>query len=241
MSEWIVLSLSLFLLLGCVSNKTYQAQRAQLQEQERINDDLMVVLANMNRDIDPALLTELQRETSEIKHQVQTLTTDVHQVKQQIDDLAQDLQSLIRNLEQPQPDTRLRVHASDKPTEPLHKAYIAAKSAYDRRSFEQAIRMFEDFIALYPNDPLAANSQYWMAESYYAAGSYRKALREFESVIQRYPSSPKAADAQVKIGLCHIRLKNMDMARTELRKVKSQYPGYERQALVDSLLKRIGN
>jgi len=60
-------------------------------------------------------------------------------------------------------------------------------------------------------------------------------------VIQRYPSSPKAADAQVKIGLCYIKLNDLDMARAELRKVKNLYPNYERQALVDSLLSRIGN
>ena len=198
-------------------------------------------IAVTNLETKVELAREMQRETGEIKEQVQTLTADVNQVKQHVTVLTQDLQTMIKNLEHPPPDTRIHAYTNDKPAQPLPKSYTSAKSAYYNRRFEQAIRMFEDFIAQHPSDPLAANSQYWMAESYYAAGNYRKALREFETVILRYPFSPKAADAQVKIGLCHIQLKNMDMARTELRKVRSQYPGYERQALVDSLLNRIGN
>ncbi|MBM4403700.1 MAG: tol-pal system protein YbgF [Candidatus Cloacimonetes bacterium] len=370
MIKLISIPLVLVLLLGCVSNKTYKAQQANLEELQRINDDLMVLLAYMNRDIErineelrsvdlsfqefdtevlqlkerlnwiyenyaftsriedletysdeiagsldlvrddllalgyvpdrlqdiddefgelrdelqlieetiedfleqnrivvanlvtkvelarelhrletsekvaeqvPDTVTDLHHETGEIKEQVQSLTADMAQVKRQIITLNQEVQDLIKSLEKTTPEARIQINMNDRPIEPITRVYSNAKSAYDRRTYEQAIRMFEDFIAQNPDDPLAANSQYWMAESYYAAGNYRKAMREFESVIQRYPSSPKAADAQVKIGLCYIKLNDLDMARAELRKVKNLYPNYERQALVDSLLSRIGN
>ncbi len=366
-------ALVLVLLVGCVSNKTFQAERVKMDELQKINDDLMVLLAYMNRDIErigeelkgvdrsfqeldteildlkkrlswiyenyaytnriddletyadqiaqslellrddvlaygfvperlmdiddefvelhdefqqieetvndfweknriamanlvteaelarelnrieteiktqPEIrepveeITALKRETGEMKEQVQSLVTDMIQVNQQIKVLTQDVQNLIKRLEQPTPDIPVQVHSADKPATPPTQAYNSAKNTYDRRNWEHAIRSFEDFIAQNPHDPLAANAQYWMAESYYAAGNYRKALREFEMVIERYPTSPKAADAQVKIGLCYIKMNDLEMARIYLRRVRSTYPSYERQTLVDSLLNRIGH
>ncbi len=373
MIRWIAPMLVLVLLVGCVSNKTFQAERVRMDELQKINDELLVLLAYMNRDIerigvelkgvdhsfqeldteildlkkrldwiyenyaftnriddletytdritqslellrDDVLaygfvperlmdiddelvelhdefqqieetvndfleknriavanlvtkvelacelnrivteiktqpetrepgeeITALKRETGEMKKQVQSLVTDMKQVNQQIKGLTQDVQNLIIRLEKPTPDIPIHVHSADKPATPLPQEYNSAKSAYDRRNWEQAIRSFEDFIAQNPHAPLAANAQYWMAESYYAAGNYRKALREFETVIGHYPSSPKAADAQVKIGLCYIKMNDLEMARTHLRQVRSKYPSYDRQTLVDSLLNRIDN
>jgi len=68
----------------------------------------------------------------------------------------------------------------------------------DYPAAEQALR---SFIQRYPNDPLAANAQYWLGETYYVRKDYNNAAAVFAEGYQKYPKGGKAADNLLKLGM----------------------------------------
>ncbi|PID28925.1 MAG: tol-pal system protein YbgF [Candidatus Cloacimonadota bacterium] len=121
----------------------------------------------------------------------------------------------------------------------VQNSYAAAREAYLENDFDKAIRLFRAFTAKYPEDKLTANCQYWIGECYYDRNSYNSAIDEFQRVIDYYPTSPKAPDSQLKIGLCYKKLGRLDQAKLELKRIKRYYPGYERQELVDKIIREM--
>lgn len=119
------------------------------------------------------------------------------------------------------------------------KLYDNAKATYDKRQFERAINLFEEFLRAYPNQPLAVNAHYWIGEAHYAMGDYSSAFREFRTVSSNYASSPKAPDAIVKMSLCNSKMGNFSGARQELNRVRNSYPKYERMSIVNKLLSEL--
>lgn len=117
--------------------------------------------------------------------------------------------------------------------------YDNAKAAYDRRQFERAITLFNEFIEAYPKQGLVVNALYWIAESRYAMGDFAEAYRAFRLVASTYPKSSKAPDAIVKMALCNMKMEDFGGARRELNRAKSVYPTYERINLINRLLSEL--
>jgi tol-pal system protein YbgF len=81
---------------------------------------------------------------------------------------------------------------------------------------ETALRAF---LEAHPNDPLAANAQYWLGETYYARNKYMEAAAAFAEGYKRYPKGSKAADDLLKLGMSLARAdqkKNACLALTQL-------------------------
>ena len=74
-------------------------------------------------------------------------------------------------------------------------------SSMQGRKYEEAGRAFAQFLAAFPQSPLADNAQYWLAETQYVRGQYQPALAEFQKVMDQYPQSAKLPDALLKVGL----------------------------------------
>jgi tol-pal system protein YbgF len=68
----------------------------------------------------------------------------------------------------------------------------------DYAGAEKALRAF---IQRYPNDPLAANAQYWLGETYYVRKDYNGAAATFAEGYQKYPKGGKAPDSLLKLGM----------------------------------------
>ena len=104
--------------------------------------------------------------------------------------------------------------------------YNQALALYNSRRYKEAIRMFDDLLAMNQTNSLVDNCQYWKGECYYAQLDYNQAIIEFEKVFV-YSNSNKYDDAQLKLGLCYTKLGNTDRARAEFEKVISNYPDSE--------------
>jgi tol-pal system protein YbgF len=102
--------------------------------------------------------------------------------------------------------------------------YQAAFDLIQGRKYEEASRAFRDFLAAFPQSPLADNAQYWLAETYYVRRQFKDALPEFAKVTTEYPQSAKMPDAMLKIGYCQIELGDKGAARTSLQQVMKQFP-----------------
>jgi tol-pal system protein YbgF len=117
--------------------------------------------------------------------------------------------------------------------------YQAAFDLMQGRKYEEAGKAFTDFLAGFPQSPLADNAQYWLAETHYVRGQYQAALPEFQKVIDSYPQSSKQPDALLKIGYCQDELGNKAAARTTLQQVTRKYPDTTAARLATQRLDRL--
>ncbi|CAK0750443.1 Cell division coordinator CpoB [Gammaproteobacteria bacterium] len=105
------------------------------------------------------------------------------------------------------------------------------QSAYDNAfnllrsgSYDEAIKGFRDFLAIYPEGQLAANSQYWIGEAYYVTRRFKEAMPEFQRIIDGYPDSSKTGDALLKLGYIQYELNQTAEAKKSLEEVIARFP-----------------
>lgn len=102
--------------------------------------------------------------------------------------------------------------------------YNLAREKLEKKEHDEAGKLFAEFLAKWPKDSLASNSQYWLGESYYAQKKYREAILEFRKVSEKYPESDKTPDALLKIGYSFAALGLKDEARLFLDEVIRTHP-----------------
>ena len=115
--------------------------------------------------------------------------------------------------------------SADPATTNAERAYAAAVTTFQAREHGQAVLDFLEFMARYPNHPLAGRAQYWIGEAYYAQRDYRQALVEFEKVLERPGPNASAPESLWKIGLCHASLRAPARARETWQRLVRDYPG----------------
>lgn len=87
------------------------------------------------------------------------------------------------------------------PSGSVSAQYNSAFGLLRKADYPAAEGALRSFVQRHPNDPLAANAQYWLAESFYARGKYTEAAVAFADGYKRYPRGPKAADGLLKLGM----------------------------------------
>jgi tol-pal system protein YbgF len=118
-------------------------------------------------------------------------------------------------------------------------SYDAAFNALKGSDYKRAIDGFRNFVATYPQSPLASNAQYWLGEAYYVNREYQNAITSFQKVITDWPESRKAPDALVKVGFTQSAMGRNGDARVTLEEVVRKYPGTEAAGLATERLKRL--
>ncbi len=84
---------------------------------------------------------------------------------------------------------------------------------------------FTRFLASHPNDPLAANAQFWLGESHFARKQYRDAADAFLKSYTDYPDSNKVTDSLLKLGLSLKGIGQNDAACATFSELLAKYPG----------------
>ena len=111
----------------------------------------------------------------------------------------------------------------------------------ERKNYALADQTMRNFIQKYPNDPLVADSQYWLGESLYQRQQYREAAEAFLAVTSKYDKSGKAPDALLRLGQSLAALKEKDAACAAFGEVMKKYPRASSgvRAAVDREQKRV--
>ena len=104
--------------------------------------------------------------------------------------------------------------------------YQNALRLFDRRSYNEAKKLFTDLLKKYPKGSYADKSQYWIGETYYAQSDYAQAIKAF-NLVHKYKNSSKSDDAQLKIALSYLRLGKNDLAIDEFKRLINRYPASE--------------
>jgi tol-pal system protein YbgF len=210
-------------------------------------------------------LDQLRAETMQLRGEIETLRFETENSDKRQRDLYVDVDRRIQSLEQAQqqrafapppaaPPSALRPDersaeppggASSAAAAPARPAgtdqqnYQAAFDLMQGRKYEEAGRAFEQFLAGFPQSPLADNAQYWLAETRYVRGQFQPALAEFQKVLDQYPQSAKRPDALLKVGYCQAELGNRDEARNALQQVMRQFPDTTAARLASQRLERL--
>jgi tol-pal system protein YbgF len=98
-------------------------------------------------------------------------------------------------------------------------AYQGALERLKNRDYAGAEQALVDFIATYPQSPLADNAQYWLGEAYYVEHRYADALEAFQRVTRDHPDSRKVPDAMLKVGYSFYEMKRYREAREMLARL----------------------
>ena len=79
-------------------------------------------------------------------------------------------------------------------------------------------------LALYPNDKLAGNAQYWLGEMHYARGDYKGAADAYLKGYKTYQKSDKAPDTLLKLGMSLAALGQKQKACSTFGELDAKYP-----------------
>jgi tol-pal system protein YbgF len=93
-----------------------------------------------------------------------------------------------------------------------------------RRDYALAEETLRNFAQRYPNDPLIADSQYWLGESFFQRQRYRDAAEAFLAVTTKFDKSAKAPDALLRLGQSLAALKEKEAACAAFGEVTRKYP-----------------
>lgn len=115
--------------------------------------------------------------------------------------------------------------AATAPDGSARQEYDEAYSMVLNGQYDQAAQRFKHILAAYPDDPLAANAQYWLGESYFGRGKYREAADAFLKTYTDYPANDKAPDSLLKLGLSLDGLGQKDAACATYSELLNKYPG----------------
>lgn len=102
--------------------------------------------------------------------------------------------------------------------------YKESLQMYEKRNYNDAIKLFDIFIKDYPQSRLLPNALYWKAESLYAQQKYAEAIFIFKSVTEKYPKHPKASDALLKTAMSYKQLGDQENAMLHYRALYEDYP-----------------
>jgi len=126
-----------------------------------------------------------------------------------------------------------------KPSLPMGSAdalYKSAMASYRARDFYGAISGLVQFLAQFPDHPLAESAPYALGESYYALQQFELALEEFLKLLERAPNGTRVPETLLKVGLCYRVLGNARAARSTWERLIRDHPGSAEAKRAKSLL-----
>jgi tol-pal system protein YbgF len=193
-------------------------------------------------------LETLRRENRELRGETERLGHEIEQLKRQQRDLYLDIDQRLGALtgEGATPSSAspgvVATPSAAVDRGAIEAEYQAAYRLLDpaEKRYDEAAEAFTKFLQQHPNDPLAANAQYWLGEAHYVAQQNDAALAAFEAVIANYPDSAKAPGALFKIGRLQEAAGKREAARASYRRVLAEYPDASAAGLARQHLDRLG-
>ncbi len=91
--------------------------------------------------------------------------------------------------------------ASVLPAGDVKQRYDFAFGLLRQANYDQAEVALQEFVRLYPKEPLTSNARYWLGETYYVRAAYVQAAEVFLEGYQADPKGPKAPDSLLKLGM----------------------------------------
>lgn len=103
--------------------------------------------------------------------------------------------------------------------------YKAGYDAIVRGDYAFAEDQFQQFIALYPDDPYAADATNWLGEALMQRGAYDDAALVLAEGYQKYQTTPRAPDLMLKLGIALLGAGEPEVACRTFFTLEKRFPG----------------
>jgi tol-pal system protein YbgF len=103
------------------------------------------------------------------------------------------------------------------------EAYDDAYQLVKARNYQQAIPLFERFLAEYPASLRQANAYYWLGALYMVVDQLPQAEQRLTELLNLYPDHAKVPDASYKLATLYFKQGNRDQSRQLLEEIVAQY------------------
>ena len=86
---------------------------------------------------------------------------------------------------------------------PGGRLFKRAEKNFDARLYENAFELYNDYLNIYPDSPLAPMALLKIGTIYSVQEDYAAARQTYQEIIERYPDSPVVDDARLNILMTH--------------------------------------
>jgi len=244
----IVSLLVIFSLTSCAtSEETTRLARnisstdADVSRLRNENDRRFAELAREDENIRKQLVnlsTALDDKNEKIKIIFGKLDELEYQLRMYFNELKNELNSLKKSgVASPGSPPAQRPISSGASNRDYETAYKDAFEAFQKKSYDEAIKKFSAFVEAHPGTPLAPNAVYWIGESYMSVKNYEKAILSFQELVDKYPKSEKVPRALLAQADAFNAVKDRKSSTTVLKKVIELFPKSEEAAIAERRLR----
>ncbi|MDR1241506.1 MAG: tol-pal system protein YbgF [Deltaproteobacteria bacterium] len=102
--------------------------------------------------------------------------------------------------------------------------YNSGTKAFSDRNYQDAVKIFQDFVKVYPKNRLTGNAYFWLGESYYQLKNYNGAILAYQQIIENFSGSNKLQSALFKQGVCMYQKGQQEAGKVRLNELIAKYP-----------------
>lgn len=177
------------------------------------------------------------RQIEELKESIAQLTYKLRQ-RQKNNQIQSQNEIIIATQESAKKSNKAKVTKA-KTVVIANKAYRDARSLLLSGQYEQAIKAFSEYTALYPNSQKIADARFWLAKAYAATEQYDYAARKYLLFSIQHRTHYKIPNALYQLGITQNELGKKDKAILIFKSILSRFPNHQIIALVKKSLSHL--
>jgi tol-pal system protein YbgF len=227
--------------IGCASSRDVTQMRQDVStvynEQTTYQERTNARISKIERDT-----KELQKNITSLDGGLRKQVADLAAGEETQDDKIRNILGRIDELEsqmrtywdQVRNDIRELKKAKEVPAPPPVTPKVSAEEMYKRGfdtyqkgAYDDATRLFSQFVKENPNDALAPNALFWTGESYMNLKDYEKAIVQFQELLDKFPEGDKASRAMLRQGEAFGALGDKKSSTTLMKRVVELFPKSE--------------
>ncbi len=223
--------LPVFWISGCGGAKSSEMQilRSEIfglrQDQRQLKNQVALLDSMVSQRVETLdrFQAGYRTDTGQLEKQIATLQQRISDTEQRLLRLQSELQA--RAVSAPAAATGGAAAAAKTPaaSDPSQLYELAYKD-FTASNYQMAIDGFRDFLARYPDIPLAADANLYIGNSFRALKKYDDAIKAYRQIVDRFPDSQLTPDALYRIGDCYLSLGQKARGETFLQTVIQKYP-----------------
>lgn len=132
--------------------------------------------------------------------------------------------------------TTFRIREHDKKAK---RIYTQARNLLVTNQYDQAINLFKQYLAAYPNNNHTSDVHYWLAKSYLAKEDFYSARDVFTIFQAQNPLHHKFPNSLLELAKVYIEFKQQDKARDLLNTMLVKFPSHNAINKAKQLLGKI--
>jgi tol-pal system protein YbgF len=226
-------------------------QRSQMSDEQagklqRATREAEMELARLRRLVDEGQ-TAL-KSSADLGLSVEKLKVDLASMAGRVDDLQTMMTTLNKSFTDYRAQSDIKIEqvvsaTTNQKAPPIPEnadgVFGQAQQRFNDKNWVDSRRLWDAFLARYPQDARAPKAQFMIGESYLAESRFANAIGAFTKLIDNFPKSELVPDAMYKNGTAFYALKYCGDARIYFQELLRRYPKTEWKRDANEQLKKL--